>query len=138
MEFEGAKIALYFGEKLIVYLRDDKPGLVFANMWDFAGGGREGNETGFECAGRELQEEFGITLRPEAILYEKIFPAMINKEKHSYFFVAEVTQGEVDNISFGEEGQRWVFMTPEEFLNHEDAIPDLKDRLQDYLDNKSK
>ena len=43
--FHGVKAALLFGDKILVYKRDDKPGLRFANLWDMPGGGREGDET---------------------------------------------------------------------------------------------
>lgn len=42
MVFDGAKLALYLGEKLAVILRDDLPGLLFADHWDLPGGGRRG------------------------------------------------------------------------------------------------
>ena len=45
MDFHGVKVAVLVGDKLLMHLRDDKPGLFNANMWDFPGGGREGNET---------------------------------------------------------------------------------------------
>jgi hypothetical protein len=38
-EFSGAKVALLYNGKLIMQLRDDKPGLRFSNMWDFPVGG---------------------------------------------------------------------------------------------------
>ena len=54
MGFDGAKLALYVGEKLAVILRDDTPGLPFADHWDLPGGGREGEETPLGCALRPV------------------------------------------------------------------------------------
>ena len=62
MSFVGCKLALIHGAHILTYLRDDKPGLHWANMWDLPGGGREGDETPEACVLRELHEEFGLTL----------------------------------------------------------------------------
>ena len=61
-------------DKLLMHLRDNKPGLFNANMWDFSGGGREGEETPQECAIREVKEEFEIDLTPELFIWEKDYP----------------------------------------------------------------
>lgn len=76
MEFNGTKVAILCGDKLVMSLRDNKPGLRFANMWDFPGGGREGKETPIECAIREIDEELGIQLTPAAFVWQKEYPAM--------------------------------------------------------------
>ena len=72
MNFHGVKIAVLVDGKLLMHLRDNKPGLFNANMWDFPGGGREQNETPRECAIREVFEEFGINLESESIVWEMI------------------------------------------------------------------
>ena len=133
-EFIGAKIALYFGDKLVVYLRDDKPGLPFANMWDFPGGGRGGNETPLECVTREVEEEFSIRLNPQSIVWKREYPAQLDPTKKAYFFVGKIEQADFDAIKFGDEGQKWQLMSPEEFISRDDAAPRIKERLQDYLD----
>ena len=132
-DFTGCKIALYYGNNLVVYLRDNKPGLNFAGMWDFPGGGREGEETPVECIQRELSEEFSIHLNSDSILWTKEYPSMIDPNARAYFFVAKVDKPTVDAISFGEEGQEWKLMDPNEFMAHENAVPRLKARLADYL-----
>jgi len=134
--FTGCKIALYYDEKLVVYLRDDKPGLNFAGMWDLPGGGRENEETPVECVQRELFEEFGICLDPESIIWTKEYPSMTNPNDRAHFFVAKISKGDIDSISFGEEGQEWKFMKPEEFITHNNAVPRLQERFKDYLTSK--
>ena len=49
MDFVGCKAALLCGDALLTYLRDDKPGLPWANWWDLPGGGREGGEAPAEA-----------------------------------------------------------------------------------------
>lgn len=132
-DFVGVKAALFVGEKLLVFLRDDKPGLRFAGMWDFPGGGREGDETPFECLAREVGEEFGIILRPESVLWQKEYPAMHDPTLRAYFIAARITQEDIDVIKFGSEGQKWALMDTQEFLTRDDVVPHLKGRLSDYL-----
>jgi len=134
-DFDGVKGALFFEDKMIVFLRDDKPGLLHSNLWDFPGGGREGNETSEECLIREVDEEFSIKLDPNQIVWEKEYPAMHDSSLRGRFFVANITKEQVDGIEFGDEGQRWEFISVEDFFNHESFILPLKGRLQDYLDS---
>lgn len=54
MEFSGCKIALLCDDKLLTILRDDKASIPYPNMWELPGGGREGEETPFECVQREV------------------------------------------------------------------------------------
>ena len=134
MDFSGTKVALLYDNKLVMSLRDNKPGLRFANMWDFAGGGREEKETPIECAVREIEEELGITLRPESFIWQKEYPAMHDANLKAYFLVANVSKEEVGAITFGDDGQRWDFMEVEDFFKRDDVVPLLKGRFQDYLD----
>ena len=59
-DFTGSKIALICGDKVLTILRDDKDDIPCPNMWELPGGGREGNESPFECAAREVYKELGI------------------------------------------------------------------------------
>ena len=134
MKFNGVKAALYYNGELLVYQRDDKPGLRFAGLWDFFGGGREGNETVYECIARELQEELDIIILPEQIIFEKTFPAMHDPSLTAYFVVVELTAENVEQIHFGSEGQRYKLTTVKKFLdNNDEYVPFLKARLESYL-----
>ncbi len=134
-EFNGVKIALLYEGKLLVYLRDDKPGLRFAGLWDFFGGGREKQETPFECIKREIIEELQISLQETQITFTKIFPAMHDPTQSAYFMVAELSEENVDNIKFGSEGQEHKFVEVDEFMKSEDYVPLLKPRLKSYLES---
>jgi len=131
--FCGAKAALLYQDSLLVYLRDDKPGLPFAACWDFPGGGREGQESPFACLQRETTEEFGILLRPEQLLWQRSYPSWHQPGVVSFFMVGQLDATQVSSIRFGDEGQCWGWMTPAEYLGHRAAVPYLQQRLQHYL-----
>jgi 8-oxo-dGTP diphosphatase len=136
MEFHGVKIAVMVGEKLLMHLRDDKPGLRFANMWDFPGGGREGVESPIECALREIKEEFEVTLTEDSFIWQKQYPAMHDPDAVAFFMVANAMESDIESIVL-HEGQGWKLFDVHEFFGREDVVPKLKQRFQDYLDHKS-
>ena len=134
MDFQGCKIALICGDKVLTILRDDKDDIPCPNMWEFPGGGREGNESPFECAAREVYEELGIHLDEDCLLWSKIYPSVIFKDKQSVFMVGQLSQDQFDSITFGDEGQAYKLMNIEEFLTSSQVVPQLLGRLRDYLE----
>jgi len=48
--------------QILLFLRDDKPGLPYRNMWDIPGGHVEDGETPEQCIVREMEEEMDLTL----------------------------------------------------------------------------
>ncbi|MEM9336481.1 MAG: NUDIX hydrolase [Patescibacteria group bacterium] len=137
MDFNGVKAAVFHNNQLLVYLRDDKPGLRFANMWDFPGGGREGEETVFETLQRETQEEFGISITPEMVFWQKAYPAMHDHNLQAFACGVEIPAELAESIVFGDEGQRWQWMSVEEVLSRDDVVPFLKHRLSDCLKERN-
>jgi len=121
MDFQGCKIALICGDKVLTILRDDKDDIPCPNMWELPGGGREGNESPFECAAREVYEELGIHLDEDCLLWSKIYPSVIFKDKQSVFMVGQLRQA-------------YKLMPIEEFLKSKQAVPQLQGRLRDYLE----
>ena len=131
--FAGSKIALICDGTLLTYKRDDKPSIPFPGYWDLPGGGREGEETAEECAMRELEEEFGITVDANRIEWSRRYEGERADGLAAYFFVAHLHANEIAAIRFGDEGQYWEMTPIEDFLANEQAVPQLKRRLQDYL-----
>ena len=129
-EFTGAKMALYIGDQLAVILRDDLPGLPYAALWDFPGGGREGEEGPLECALRECHEELGLKVPREAVVWEYAF---VEDGQDKWFCVGRLPASAEDDVVFGDEGQRWELMSTQQFLTHPKAIPFLQERLRVYL-----
>lgn len=133
-DFTGCKIALFCGDKLLTILRDDKSNIPYPNTWELPGGGREGDESPFECAAREVYEELGIHLTEDCLLWTKVYPSMLFEGKESVFLVGKLTQEQFDSIVFGDEGQGYKLMGIEEFLGSDKAVPQLQDRVRDYLE----
>ena len=133
-DFTGSKIALLCGGKLLTILRDDKPSIPWPNMWELPGGGREGDESPFECAAREVYEELGIHLTEDCLLWSKVYPSMLYAGRQSVFMVGQLSQEQFDSITFGDEGQAYKLMNIEEFLDSKQAVPQLQGRLRDYLE----
>ena len=132
-DFTGSKIALICGDKVLTILRDDKDDIPCPNMWELPGGGREGDESPFECAAREVHEELGIHLNEDCLLWGKIYPSVIFEGKQSVFMVGQLRQEQFDNITFGDEGQGYKLMSIEEFLSSSQVVSQLQERLKDYL-----
>jgi len=134
MDFQGCKIALFCGDRILTILRDDKTTIPWPNMWELPGGGREGDESPFECAAREVYEELSIQLSKEDIVWSWIYPSMLDENKNSVFLVGKLTQEQFDSIVFGDEGQAYKLMSIEEFLTSSQVVPQLQGRLRDYLE----
>ena len=133
-DFTGCKIALFFGTKLLTILRDDIPTIPYPNMWELPGGGREGQETPFECVAREVYEELGIHLNEDCLIWSKIYPSTLQEGKQ----VGKLTKEQIDSIVFGDEGQGYKLMSCKEFISVEGVVPQFQERVKDYLEEKEK
>ena len=133
-DFTGCKIALFCGDKLLTILRDDKASIPWPNMWELPGGGREGDESPFECTAREVYEELGIHLTEDCLLWSKVYSSMLFADKHSVFLVGQLTKAQFNSIVFGDEGQGYKLMSIDEFLGSDKVVPQLQDRVRDYLE----
>jgi 8-oxo-dGTP diphosphatase len=132
-DFSGAKIALICDRRILTYLRDDNPLIPFPNLWDLAGGGREGDETPEQCVCRETKEEFGLDINASRIIWKRRYENASAPKEHAYFLAANITRDEIAAIDFGDEGQYWWMMETAEFLKHPEAVPQLKVRLAHYI-----
>ena len=89
---------------------------------DRPGGGREGQETPVQCALRELDEEFGLHLSPQA-LTGRAFPSHSAPGLMSWLFAGQISAAQIAAIRFGDEGQGWCMMPVADYLTHPRAIP---------------
>lgn len=132
--FTGSSLAYIFNDSVLVYKRDNNHTIPSPGLWDFPGGGREGDESPEECVLRELKEEFSLSLPASRLNYKR----KVKNHKNTgdaYFFVAFGKIKEIDAVQFGDEGQYWKMMPIKDFLCHPQSVNFLVDRLQTYLDN---
>ena len=134
LDFTGCKIALICDGRILTILRDDKPTIPWPNLWELPGGGREGNESPFDCVAREVYEELSIQLSKEDIVWSWIYPSMLDENKNSVFLVGKLTQEQFDSIVFGDEGQGYKLVRLEEFLASDRVVPQLQERVRDYVE----
>ena len=126
-KFDGAKVALFLGARLIVIRRDDRPDIPFPDTWDFPGGGREGRETPFQTVARETREELGLTLAQTDVVWQKRCERPLHQPV--WFFVARLPAAAAAQVVFGDEGQFWRLACPDEVLTWPDVAGDLQRRL---------
>ena len=134
LDFTGCKIALICDGLILTILRDDKPTIPWPNLWELPGGGREGDESPFECVAREGYEELSIQLLKDDIVWSWIYPSMLDENKNSVFLVGQLTKEQFDSIVFGDEGQSFKLMSIEEFLTLDQVVPKLQERVRDYVE----
>ncbi len=136
-DFTGCKIALFCGDKLLTILRDDRASIPWPNMWELPGGGREADESPFECVAREVYEELGIHLTEDCLIWSRVYPSMLFEGRQSVFMAGQLSQEQFDNIIFGDEGQGYKLMSIDEFLSSDKVVPQLQERVRDYMEEKN-
>ena len=134
IDFTGCKIALICDGQILTILRDDKEDIPWPNMWELPGGGREGNETPFECVAREVYEELNIQLSKDDVIWSRLYPSMLDENKKSVFLVGKLKQEQFESIIFGDEGQGYKLVSFEEFLTSDRVVPQLQERVRDYVE----
>ena len=78
-------MALVKGKKVLLQLRDDKPGIWFPNHWSLIGGHVELGEQPEEAAKREFREETGYELRHPALFHSEEVQKD-NETRQRFFF----------------------------------------------------
>ena len=128
MSFAGAKLILAHDGQVLTYQRDDLPHLPWPGHWDLPGGGREGEETPEACVLRELEEEFGLALPADRLIWRRAFPGLLDPSRTGWFFAGVLTGAEIAAIRFGSEGQGWRMMGLTEWLHHPQGVAALQAR----------
>ena len=128
--FHGCKVALYLGPRLVILQRDDRPDIPFPGLWDFPGGGREGDESPEETLFREVREEIDLHLTSADLLWRCELDAAHTKGARVHFFVAQRPATDAARIVLGDEGQGWRLVSEAAFLALPDAVPSLPGRLR--------
>lgn len=116
--------AILIGERgnLLLQLRDDKPGLLFAGMIGLFGGHREKPESFRDCVRREVEEETGLQMAKEdfepLVKYRTRYPDGA-RVKGSYYILRnvpettlEITEGSLISILPEDLPSYFTRMTP--------------------------
>ncbi len=131
--FEGAKVMLFLGDRLVILKRDNKPQISWPGYLDFPGGAREGHESPETCAIRETREEVGLRLAPSHLVLAHVRQV---GGCVGWYYAAHMPAAWEQDIVFGDEGEGWLMMTPEAYAAHPRAIPHFRDILMAYLAGK--
>ena len=120
--------------EILLYLRDNKPGIPFPNYWDLIGGHVEKGETPGEALVREVKEELNIDLK-EYTFYKK-YKCLTGD---AYQNIKYIYTGKI-NLPIEEitllEGQRPKFFSREEIPNIKFANI-LKTIVMDYINDNN-
>lgn len=130
MTISGCKIILFDGPSLITILRDDLPDIAFPDHWDLPGGGIDAGETPKQALLREVREELGLDIAGLPIVWQARYSTIAGGA--SYFYAAPIPRGMIEQIQFGDEGQRWDMMPIATFCTHPRAVPHFKTRVSDF------
>lgn len=74
-----------------------------------------------------------MVLTKDTVVWERIYPGLVNPDSQAVFLVALMNQDMIDHIAFGDEEQGYRLMAIDDFLADDRVIPQLKARLADYL-----
>lgn len=120
--------------EILLYLRDNKPGIPFPNYWDLIGGHVEEGETPEEALVREVKEELNIDLN-EYTFYKK-YECLTGD---AYQNIKYIYTGKI-NLSIEEitllEGERPQFFSREEIPNVKFANI-LKQIVMEYISDNN-
>ena len=99
-------------QRLIIYLRDDKPGIPFPNHWDLIGGHIDAGETPEQALVREVREEIGLELRHWQFFrrYDCLTGDAYPNTKFIFYASIDCLAAELTLF----EGQRLIAIEPEE------------------------
>jgi 8-oxo-dGTP diphosphatase len=93
--------------QVLLFLRDDDPGIPYPNMWDLPGGHVENGETPRQCICREIKEEMGLDM--EGI---EPFSVVQFEDRTEYVFYKRMNLA-IDSIRLTE-GQRLRWFSRDE------------------------
>ena len=111
MKRKGTSIIFVNDQKqILLFLRDDKPGLPYRNMWDIPGGHVEDGETPEQCIVREMKEEMNLTLNSF-----ELFSVMEFDDRIEYTFWKKINL-DIEKINL-HEGQQLKWFTEIEARN---------------------
>jgi len=96
--------------QVLLFLRDDKPGIPYRNIWDVPGGHVDNDETPEQCIVREMKEEMDLNLEEF-----QLFSVMEFTDRIEYTFWKKADL-DIEKINL-HEGQKLKWFTEIEAKN---------------------
>ena len=111
MKRKGTSIIFVNDEKqVLLFLRDDKPDILYPNMWDVPGGHVDNDEAPEQCIVREMKEEMDLDLEKF-----QLFSVMEFTDRIEYTFWKKANL-DIQSITL-HEGQKLKWFTESEAKN---------------------
>ncbi len=132
LDFIGIKGMVFFDDKIVVIRRDNNT-KNFPLYIDLPGGGREKGESPFETFKRELKEELNIDINENDIISCYLYEDETYKEHLAYFIVTKNLNIKKEDVTLGNEGLEFKFISPEEFIGLGDGVAHLQAEVKKYL-----
>ncbi len=108
---DSCSAIICWNNKILLFLRDDKPDIPAPNCWQLPGGRVEASETPESCIKRELEEE--VTYVPKKLSF--LTKLRMQDGMYVYIYYAFVEDRKSKNFRIGEyEGQDVSFFTLDE------------------------
>jgi len=111
--------------QVLLFLRDDKPGIPYRNMWDVPGGHIDNGETPEQCIVREMKEEMDLNLEEF-----QLFSVMEFTDRIEYTFWKKADL-DIEKINL-HEGQKLKWFTEIEAKN-KDLAYGFNEILDDFF-----
>jgi len=126
MKRKGTSI-IFVNDKrqVLLFLRDDKPGIPYRNMWDVPGGHVDNGETPEQCIVREMKEEMDLNLEEF-----QLFSVMEFTDRIEYTFWKKADL-DIEKINL-HEGQKLKWFTEIEAKN-KDLAYGFNEILDDFF-----
>lgn len=117
----GSMGLVIYQNKILLFLRDNKPEIVYPNTWSWIGGGQENGESLTETGLREIKEEIGV--RPKNYTLLGVIDRGIDRQYGR--FIAILDTEEYTKVKKGNEGQKIAFFTWDE-INNIEITPNMR------------
>ena len=134
MKRKGTSIIFVNDEKqVLLFLRDDKPDILYPNMWDVPGGHVDNDEAPEQCIVREMKEEMDLDLEKF-----QLFSVMEFTDRIEYTFWKKANL-DIQSITL-HEGQKLKWFTESEVKNtalaygFNEIVDDFFQKISGYLD----
>ncbi len=132
-DFDGAKLALLCGDKLVSIQRSASADSPVANLWDLPGGNRQAGESPETCVLRGLRQELFLRLNADDLIWKKRHVSGQQGQVVTWFFAAQIPTLDVARLRLSAAGKAWRLIEAQRYLRMSDAPSAMKACVADHL-----